>query len=77
MPILVPFRAITGSEMELIYQQETWHDLNWQQFREIGENFCVSKIYSLHREYILDTFFESIARSLRLGETPLDFLRLS
>jgi hypothetical protein len=57
--------------------QETWHDLDWHQFREIGEKILCPKFYSLHREYVLDTFFESIARALRLGETPLDFLRLS
>jgi hypothetical protein len=57
--------------------QETWHDLDRHQFREIGEKNLCPKFYSLHREYVLDTSIESIAPELRLGETPLDFLRLS
>jgi hypothetical protein len=51
--------------------------IDWHQFWEISGKKLCPEFYSLHREYVLDTFFGSVMDALRLGETPLDFLRLS
>jgi hypothetical protein len=50
-------------------QQETWHDLDWHQFQEIGDNFFVQN----STPYIESMYWIPF---LRVSHVSLDLVRL-